>query len=225
MSIRFIRGALILALVTTLAACGGDGSGDGAVDPTTEPSAGTPSAEGTAPERPAPGGDNNPAIELAGAPAGNGGSTPNDDGTLCVDVRWLGDRDDADLGEGIAFAVSEVRLAGAEQADYSCPDDPCQGFTFDSNTDNCVHAVRPGESEGTLSLYGRILCSAPAQDCADFRSRLQTRSIPIPAAHNGGEESEEPTPTEEQTHTDGPTPTDEPTSETPTLDEQPPPTQ
>jgi hypothetical protein len=212
MSIRIIRGTLLLVLLTALTAgCGNDAPSHTGSDPSVEPSAGTPSREGTSHEPPAPGGGDKPAIDIAGGPAGDGGATQNDDGSLCMDVRWLGGQDEANLGEGVVFEVTEIRLAGARRAGFACPDDPCQGFTFDSNSDNCTHAVRPGDAEGTLSLYGRIVCSASPQHCREFRSNLRLRTIPIPAAHGGGEETEEPTPTEE--------PTDPPNS-----DEQPLPT-
>lgn len=215
MSIRFIPGALLLALLTTLTAgCGGGGSTNAEPDPTVEPSAGTPSMEATGHESPVPGGKGRPYIDVAAGPAGDGGSTENDDGSLCMDVRWLGDRDGADLGEGIAFVVTEVRLAGARRANVSCPDDPCPRFTFDSNTDNCSYPVRPGRAKGTLSLYGQVRCSAPPQDCQEFRSHLKRRTVPIPPAQTGGEEPEEPTQTEEPTEPASPTP-----------DEQPPPTE
>ena len=203
MSIRFIRSALILVLLTTLTtACDTDGSTIAGPDPTVEPSSSTPAVEGTGDEPPAPGGGKKPSVKIAGGPAGDGGATENGDGSLCLDVRWLGGQDEANLGAGIAFEVTEVRLAGAESAGFSCPDDPCDGFTFDSNSDNCSKAVRPGNAEGRLSLYGRILCTASPQNCDDFRSNLKRRSIPIPASEAGGEGTGEPTETDEPTDPD-----------------------
>lgn len=131
-----------------------------------------------------------------------------------MDVRWLGGQDDANLGAGIAFKVTEVRLRHAERADFACPDDPCRGFTFDSNSDNCTQAVRPGTKEGTLSIYGRVECSAPPENCREFRARLRLQTISIPPRESDGGES------------GGSTQTDEPTEPEPSSsDEQPAPTE
>ena len=198
MSIRFIRGASILALLVMLTTgCGSGGSTDASSAPTVEPSAGAPAVEGagtespavesTGTEPPASGGGGKPAVQIAGGPAGDGGQNDNGDGTVCVTVQWLGGQDDANLGGGIAFKVTKVRLAHAERADFSCDGDPCAGFTFQSNSDSCTQAVRPGNTEGTLSLYGRVLCSASRQDCQDFRSRLKLRTISISPVETGGD--------------------------------------
>jgi hypothetical protein len=221
MPVRFIRSALVLVMLAMLAtACvNGDSANDGA-DPTLEPSTGTPAAERTGNEPPAPGGGDKPAIETAGAPAGDGGFDKNDDGAYCLYVQWLGQQDGASAGEGAAFEVTEVRLSGVEPADFgSCLGTPCVGFTFDSNSDGCTYAVRPSAAGGTLALYGRVLCSGSAEDCQKFKSSLVLRPTPIPPSDD---ESESPTPTTTPSPTPTPTPTGEPTEpESPEPDSEP----
>jgi hypothetical protein len=220
MSIRHSHGTLIPVLVLVLAtACATDRSAGPPIDPTDEPSASAPATEGTDHETPATGGTKTKAIEIAGAPIGDGGTDENEDGSRCVRVQWLGGQDDANLGAGIAFRVTSVRLTNAKAGNFSCGGQRCKGFTFASNADACRQAVRRGDGEGTLSLKGRILCSASPKECTDFQSRLRPGEISIPASERGGKEPDG------QTETDEPTPTAEPTETEPepaTPDEQPP---
>jgi hypothetical protein len=217
MSIRYMRGALIFVLLATLTtSCANSGStSPGPSDPAVEPSAGTPVVESTSLEVPPPN-TKGPAIKVAQAPIGDGGTDEDDDGSRCVTVKWLGGQDDANLGAGIAFKITKVSIDDAEAGDFSCGGEPCQGFTFSSNSDDCQQAVRRGDVDATLSLYGRTLCSAAQQACADFRSRLTPGTISIPASERGGEETDGPTETANPTDTE---------SEPVTPDEQPPPTE
>lgn len=187
----FRRGSLALILLATLStACDTTGSTGAEPEPAVEASTGAPAAESTGHEEPAPAGGDKPAVEMVGMPAGADDAEANDDGSVCIDVRWLGG-DDARLGEGVRFEVAEIRLVGADRSGFSCGDDPCDGFTFDSDTDNCLIAVQPGDSEGALSLYGRLRCSTSPGECERFRSDLQPAPIAIPAAENGTENGEE----------------------------------
>jgi hypothetical protein len=191
MFVRFARSALVLVVLAICAtACASGGPSDTGSDPTVEPSTGAPKAEATGDEPPAPGDPDKPAIETAGAPAGGGPMDRDEGEPLCMDVRWSGGRDDANLGEGVEFKVTNVELTGATPGNWTCPDDPCPGFTFDNNGDNCSFPVRAGPAEGTLALRGNILCSARPEVCQRFRANLKLRTIPVPAA----EASHGPTP-------------------------------
>jgi hypothetical protein len=163
------RSLAFILLATLITACDAGGSTNAESDPTVEPSAGSPAVESTGHEQPAPGGGKKPAVEMAGGPAGEAGYSENDDGSVCMSVSWLGGRDEANLGAGISFEDTEVHLEGADRADASCGGDSCDGFTFDSNSDQCRYAVRPGKSRGSLSMSGRVRCSASPDDCAEFR--------------------------------------------------------
>jgi hypothetical protein len=189
MAIQIVRRSMVLILFATLmTSCDTGGSTIPSAEPTVEPSASAPATESTGHESPAPK-DHKPAITVAGAPAGDGGRDRNDDGSLCVYVQWLGDDDGAHLGGGIAFQVTEVHLRHARRGSFSCDGVPCQGFVFQPDSDVCSQAVLPGPTRGTLSLSGRVLCSAPQQECRHFRSNLILRTVSIPAAEPDTDDS------------------------------------
>jgi hypothetical protein len=226
MFVRFARSALVLAVLAVFAtACAGDGSSDTGADPTAEPSYGTPAPEGTGHEPPAPGGAKKPDVETAGGALGMRPS-PNSDGTVCLEVLWMGEQGGAHLGEGAVFQVTEIHLSGAEPAGFPCGGEPCQGFTFNNDTDKCTYAVRPGATAGALALDGRVICSAPPEVCERFRSNLKVLPVPVPAAQPSGTPtpSDGPTPSESPTPSPSPTPDDGPTDpESPGSGEQTPP--
>ncbi|MCW6010973.1 hypothetical protein K1W54_41465 [Micromonospora sp. CPCC 205371] len=167
-----IRGLLPVMLATLLAACGG-GSTDGSADPTAEPTAGTPSAEASATEEPAPNGGGDPAIETVGLPIGGVNEFTQE--TECAFVAYS----DA-IPDGIEMTGAEVFVDGGKRASLDCGTDSCDGYTFSAARKLCAIGltVKSGTS-ATLSIKGRVSCSLPAAECASFLERLTGQSIQV----------------------------------------------
>jgi hypothetical protein len=165
------RAALVVLLATLLAACGG-GSTDDSADPAAEPTAGTPSAEGSATEEPAPNGGGNPAIETAGLPIG--GVNEFTEETECAFVSYSGA-----IPDGIELTHAEVHVDGGKRAQLDCGT-PCDGYTFSPRQQQCsVGLTVESGTSATLSFRGRVSCSLPAAACASFREGLTAQSVQV----------------------------------------------
>jgi hypothetical protein len=190
-SVRILRHGPVLvlfALLTVACSNGGNSSGNsGATEaPATATDAATPAVEGSGPEQPAPGGNGGPAVKTASLPVG-GGADDSSVRQQCVGVSWLG-AEKTHLGEEAAVKVTEVRTDRPDlfkPASFNCPNEPCDSFTFDSDTDVCYAAIAiAGKASGSARLFldGRVICRSGQQKlCESFASRLEGKAIPISA--------------------------------------------
>ena len=181
MTVRLPSGAAALVLVALLAtACNGGDSTSTDADPATERTTGTPAAEGTGPESPAPGGNGQPGIEAPGLPVGGSGTTIGDTNgqRQCVSVNWLGSGD-TDLKEGIQVTNIQVRLDHGEVTG-SCENGPsCDGYTFTLNNRACWVAVSLKPGVDRLRVSGNVSCSLAWEECEKFTNGLQPQSIEV----------------------------------------------
>lgn len=213
MSSRTAGGALLSVLLVALAACDASGPGGASPDPTAETSAGTPAAEGTGAEDPAPNGGGKPAIETVGLPVGGGGQTG--ERNQCVFVNWTNADGGINVPQGIQATVTEVRLDRGVTTG-ACDDiDSCEGYTFTPASEGCSVGVTAEPGTATLFVGGHVTCSLSAAECATLLSGAggSAGSIPI----TGPDPS--PSPTESPTWSPTPTETEGPETSSPTTDE------
>jgi hypothetical protein len=190
-SLRILRHGTVLVLFALLmVACGKSdgpgGSSEATQLPATATDAATPAIEGSGPEEAAPGGNGGPAVKTASLPIGGGA----DDSWVrqqCIGVGWLGG-EKTHLGEEASVKVTKVRTDRPnlfKPSSFDCPSEPCDSFTFDSDSDVCYAAITIAEkASGSAHLFldGQVVClSRQQQSCEDFANRLEGKAIEISA--------------------------------------------
>ena len=172
--------ALAVLLALALVACGGGPSEDSSsASPTPTPQSGaapeasaTPDVEGTGPERPAPPGAQQPAIEIASLPVGGDGFSTDRD--QCVQVT-------GSVPEGATIAVTGIRIEPPgvfTVGTFACDGPSCRTFVMTSSELTChvpVTAQRAGKEAG-LSLAGTIRCPAGQRDSCEAFAAAAARS-------------------------------------------------
>ncbi len=179
---RFARyGCALYVLVFLLTACKFD---TGGAQPDATGPAPPPAVEKTGPERPAPGGNDMPSVDLPQLPYGLNG----DKGTFtprharCVPIKWLGPTD-ADLPSGatleiigIGFDPRGVVTLDSQQRCFG----PCLHFSFRSvSKGNCQVPLvadknaNANHQETDLILSGVLKCPAAKRPaCLTFEARI-----------------------------------------------------
>jgi hypothetical protein len=185
----------LVVLALLMPACGGrarDAGGDPASTETTDapaeqpaaapPQSAVPPTEGTGPERPAPGVQAPPAIDIASLPIGRGSGGNEEAVRQCVTVEWL----DSDIPDGISVVVTAIRVTPSgvftvSRSGSGCRAPLCRSsFAFTADRDACsvpVVATGPAEAFAELILDGQIRCPAGRAACRDFAAKLDKRSI------------------------------------------------
>jgi hypothetical protein len=180
---------MLVPFALLMVACGNGGGSSGNSQATEPPAAATdtatPATEGSGPEQPAPGGNGGPAVKTASLPVGNAGADDSSVRQQCIGVSWLGG-EKTHLGEEAAVKVTNVRTDRPDlfkPSSFNCPNQPCDSFTFDSDTDVCYAAITISEkASGSANLFldGRVICLSKQQKlCEDFANRLEGKAIEI----------------------------------------------